>query len=88
MSISLNRNDGLLLNKTYITNILKCVPPEDRPLNEELNKAEEKYNLINQNLKEIQEKFSILRENKARSEATLEGIEKRKKDLIYSIKID
>jgi chromosome segregation protein len=57
-------------------------------LNEELNKAEEKYNLINQNLKEIQEKFSILRENKARSEATLEGIEKRKKDLIYSIKND
>ena len=57
-------------------------------LNEELDKAEEKYNLINQNLKEIQEKFTILRENKARSEATLEGIEKRKKDLIYSIKND
>ena len=57
-------------------------------LNQELNKAEEKYNLINQNLKEIQEKFSIFRENKARSEATLEGIEKRKKDLIYSIKND
>ena len=57
-------------------------------LNVELNKAEEKYNLINENLKEIQEKFSILRENKARSEATLEGIEKRKKDLIYSIKND
>ncbi len=57
-------------------------------LNEELSKAEEKYNLINKNLKEIQEKFSILRENKARSEATLEGIEKRKKDLVYSIKND
>ena len=57
-------------------------------LNEELNKAEEKYNLINLNLKEIQEKFSMLRENKARSEATLEGIEERKKDLIYSIKND
>jgi chromosome segregation protein len=57
-------------------------------LNEELNTAEEKYNIINQNLKEIQEKFSILRENKARSEATLEGIEKRKKDLMYSIKND
>jgi len=57
-------------------------------LNEELNKAEEKYNLINDNLKEIQEKFTILRENKARSEATLEGIEKRRKDLIYSIKND
>jgi len=57
-------------------------------LNDELNNAEKKYNLINQNLKEIQEKFSILRENKARGEATLEGIEKRKKDLIYSIKND
>ena len=55
-------------------------------LNEELNTAEEKYNLINQNLKEIQEKFSFLRENKARSEATIEGIDKRKKDLVYSIK--
>jgi len=57
-------------------------------LNEELNKAETKYNLINQNLGEIQEKFSVLRENKARSEATIEGIEKRKKDLIYSVKND
>ena len=57
-------------------------------LDEELNMAETKYNLINQNLKEIQEKFSILRENKARSEATIEGIEKRKKDLVYSLKND
>ena len=57
-------------------------------LNAELTKAETKYNFINQNLKEIQEKFSILRENKARSEATIEGIEKRKKDLVYSIKND
>jgi len=57
-------------------------------LDEELTKAEKKYNLISVNLKEIQEKFSILRENKARSEATIEGIEKRKKDLVYSIKND
>jgi len=57
-------------------------------LSEELNKAEKKYNLINHNLKEIQEKFSLLRENKARSEATIEGIEKRKKDLVHSIKND
>jgi chromosome segregation protein len=57
-------------------------------LNEELIKAEIKYNLINENLKEIQENFSILRENKARSEATIDGIEKRKKDLVYSIKSD
>ena len=57
-------------------------------LESELNKAEEKYNLINENLKNIQEKFSILRENKARNEATVEGIENRKKDLLYSIKND
>ena len=57
-------------------------------LDGELDKAEKKYNLINQNLKEIQEKFTLLRENKARSEATIEGIEKRKKDLVYSIKND
>ena len=54
----------------------------------ELNKAEEKYNLINSNIKEIQEKFSLVRENKARSEATIEGIEQRKKDLVYQIKND
>ena len=57
-------------------------------LDSELNKAEEKFNLITQNIKEIQEKFSIVRENKARSEATIEGIEQRKKDLISSIKND
>jgi len=57
-------------------------------LETELSKAEEKYNLINNNLKNIQEKFSILRENKARNEATIEGIEKRKKDLVYTIKSD
>ena len=55
-------------------------------LDEELNKAEKKYNLINQNLKEIQENFSIMRENKARSEATIDGIDRRKKDLVYSVK--
>jgi len=52
----------------------------------ELSEAEKKYNLISQNLKEIQEKLSVLRENKARNEATIEGIENRKKDLFYSVK--
>ena len=52
----------------------------------ELIEAEKKYNTINQNLKEIQLKLSDLKENKARSEATIEGIENRKKDLLYSVK--
>jgi len=55
-------------------------------LEQELIEAEKKYNLISQNLREIQEKLSVLRENKARNEATIEGIENRKKDLFYSIK--
>ena len=34
---SRNINDGLKLNSAYITNILKCVPPEDKPRLDELN---------------------------------------------------
>jgi len=88
--INENQKNPEKIAKTKGQNIQNIENTEKRSeeLNVELNKAEEKYNLINENLKEIQEKFSILRENKARSEATLEGIEKRKKDLIYSIKND
>ena len=35
-SFSKKMNDGLKLDSTYITNILKCVPPGDKPLNDEL----------------------------------------------------
>jgi uracil-DNA glycosylase len=45
-------DDDLKLNSTYITNILKCVPPGDKPLNSELKKCsnyftEELHNLKN-----------------------------------------
>ena len=43
---------------------------------------------MNEKLKIIQEKFTVLRENKARLEATIEGIDQRKMDLIYLIKND
>ena len=36
---SKNKNDGLRLKSTYITNILKCVPPGDKPKNSELIKC-------------------------------------------------
>ncbi len=52
----------------------------------ELIESEKKFNLINQNLKEIQLKLSNLKESKARNEATTEGIDNRKKDLLYSVK--
>ena len=34
---SKNLNDNLKLKSTYITNFLKCVPPEDKPLSDELS---------------------------------------------------
>ena len=35
--VSINSYDGLKLKNAYITNILKCVPPNDTPLEKELN---------------------------------------------------
>ena len=88
--ISENQKNPEKIAKNKGQNIqnIENIKKRSEELNEELMEAEKKYNLINQNLKEIQEKFSLLRENKARSEATIEGIDKRKKDLVYSIKND
>ena len=46
--ISINKNDGLILNNLYLTTALKCVPPEDKP------KANELKNCFNFFKKEIQ----------------------------------
>jgi uracil-DNA glycosylase family 4 len=48
-----NLKDGLKLNSTYITNILKCVPPEDKPLNKELNNCSKYFDLEISNLKKL-----------------------------------
>ena len=47
---------------------------------------EKKFTAINDNLREIQLRLTDLKESKARNEATIEGIENRKKDLMYSVK--
>ncbi len=65
---------------------LENTKKRNKEIENELIESEKKYNLINQNLKEIQLKLSGLKENKARNEATIEGIENRKKDLLYSVK--
>ena len=86
----LNENEKnpekIATNKGQNIQNLENTKKRTEELAEDLNKAEKKYNLISDNLKEIQEKFTILRENKARNEATIEGIDQRKKDLIYSLK--
>jgi len=65
---------------------LENTKKRNEEIENELIDAEKKYNLINQNLKEIQLKLSDLKENKARNEATIEGIENRKKDLLHLVK--
>tara|TARA_B100001250_G_scaffold271227_1_gene234129 strand:- start:690 stop:1364 length:675 start_codon:yes stop_codon:yes gene_type:complete len=42
-----NINDGLKLDKAYITTALKCVPPEDKPLKKELDNC---FNYFNQEI--------------------------------------
>ncbi|OUX38736.1 MAG: chromosome segregation protein SMC [Candidatus Pelagibacter sp. TMED273] len=65
---------------------LENTKKRNEEIESELIEVENKYNLINQNLKEVQLKLSDLKENKARNEATIEGIDNRKKDLLYSVK--
>ena len=52
-NFSKNLNNNLKLNFTYITNILKCVPPEDKPLNKELINCSNYFNIELENLKQL-----------------------------------
>ena len=42
-NFSRHLNDGLKLRYTYITNILKCVPPGDKPMNDELTSCSDYF---------------------------------------------
>ena len=46
-------NDNLKLKSTYITNILKCVPPGDKPLNNELKRCSNHFVNELDNLKNL-----------------------------------
>ena len=50
---STSKKDGLKLNSTYITNILKCVPPDDKPLIKELTNCSGYFDSEIQNLKNL-----------------------------------
>jgi chromosome segregation protein len=73
---------GRLMQNTSDTEIKK------QELSDELIEAEEEYQKINKNLKSVEQKMMSARENKARSGATLEGLENRKKDLINTLRND
>ena len=61
---------------------------EKQSLSNQLAQAEIKYQEINKQQKMVEEKMMLARENKARSGATVEGLENRKKDLLGRIKND
>ncbi len=65
---------------------LENTKKRNEEIESELIEAEKKYNAINKNIREVQNKLSELKASKARNEATIEGIENRKKDLLYSVK--
>ena len=65
---------------------LENTKKQDEELEKEIEIVETKFNSLNEESKIVQEKFTTLRENKARFEATLEGIDQRKMDLIYMVK--
>jgi uracil-DNA glycosylase len=52
-SFSESLNDDLKIKSTYITNILKCVPPGDKPLNQELDNCSEYFDTEIYNLKRL-----------------------------------
>ena len=90
LSIELEENqknpEKIAINKGQNLQNLENTKKQSEELEIEIEGAENKYNLINEELKSLQEKFTVLRENKARFEATVEGIDQRKMDLIYVVK--
>jgi len=57
-------------------------------LTNELVSSEKQYQDMNKDLKVVEEKMMLARESKARSGATQEGLENRKKDLLGALKND
>ena len=90
LSIELDENqknpEKIAINKGQNLQNLENTKKQSEELEVEIESAEKRFNSINEELKSLQEKFAVLRENKARFEATVEGIDQRKMDLIYVVK--
>ena len=90
LSIELEENqknpEKIAINKGQNLQNLENTKKQSEELEVEIESGETRFNSINEELKSLQEKFAVLRENKARFEATVEGIDQRKMDLIYVVK--
>ena len=78
--------EKIAVNKGQNLQNLENTKKQNEELDIEILKASERYSSLNDNLKIVQEKLTVLRENKARFEATTEGIDQRKMDLIYIVR--
>ena len=80
--------ESIAIKKGQLMQSTSTTENDKKNLASELIKAEEQHQEINKKLKIVEEKMMIARENKARSGATLEGLENRKNDLINNLKND
>ena len=80
--------EAIAIKKGQLMQSTSTTENEKQDLSQKLAQAEIKYQEINKQLKIVEEKMMLARENKARSGATLEGLESRKNDLMSRIKND
>ena len=76
---------NLAVSKGQAIESIKSAEKEKINIENELNKAEEIFNQHNHDLKNIQEQMMLIREKRATSVATLEGLKKRRLDLLERI---
>ncbi len=73
---------NLAISKGQIIENIKSTEKEKNEIEKHLISAEEVFNQHNNNLKITQEKMMVVREKRASSIATLDGLKKRKADLL------
>ena len=76
---------NLAVSKGQAIESIKSAEKEKINIENELNKAEEIFNQHNHGLKNIQEQMMLIREKRATSVSTLEGLKKRRLDLLERI---
>lgn len=80
--------ETIAVKKGQLMQNISDTESKKQELSDGLVSSEEEYQKINKDLKAFEQKMMIARENKARSGATLEGLQNRKKDLINTLKND
>ena len=83
--ISINKNDGLILNNLYLTTALKCVPPGDKPTTTELKTC---FNFFDQEINMLKNITTILALGKIAYDACINYYKQyydlKNKDFVFS----